>query len=125
MHPRLRGNYSSVNILANRSNLTTTFVQDAQDADYPKRVIFRSAQEQSFTIVKPRKNQDMADDEGPPSQVSQEDKKSAYFFRQLTRKNRLRNELNINIHNSIYTFKEFMKACQLSQPKPIDTRIPM
>lgn len=29
----------------------------------------------------------------------------------------------MNIHNSIFTFKEFMKACQLAPAKPVDSRI--
>lgn len=54
---------------------------------------------------------------------SKEDKKNAYFLRILHKKNKLRSQFNMNIHNSIYTFKQFMKACQSAQPKPVDMRL--
>ena len=35
----------------------------------------------------------------------------------MIKKHKLFKELNLNIHNSILTFKEFLKACQNAKPK--------
>jgi hypothetical protein len=40
------------------------------------------------------------------------------------KKNKLRSEFNVIIHNSIITIKEFSRACLIANPKPADPRIP-
>lgn len=52
---KLRGNYSTANILANRSNILAVYTNDAHDGEQAKRGLYRNVQEQSFTLMKPRK----------------------------------------------------------------------
>lgn len=55
---KLKSNYSSTSILANRSNNFLSYPHTNQDAEYPKRVVYKNIQEHSLTMIKNKRYQE-------------------------------------------------------------------
>lgn len=50
-------------------------------------------------------------------ELSMKPKNGGYMLCHLNRKNKVKNEITIGIHNSIYTFREYLKASLAAIPK--------
>jgi hypothetical protein len=66
---KLKTNFSSASILANRSNALLAYTNPNQDAEYPKRMIYKNIQEHSLTILKNKRYQEASEEENGNSMI--------------------------------------------------------
>ena len=52
------------------------------------------------------------------------DVQSTYFLECMKYRNKIKTQFHTNIHNSIFTFREFLKSCRNAKEKMVNTKIP-